>query len=882
MTDARRPSRPVFPTAARAEDATASPETLFGVLPRRRDGVGALWSHQVDQLREYYGDHLDTSEIALELPTGSGKTLVGLLIAEWRRRNYQHRVVYACPTKQLALQVAEAAERQGIKAFALIDSHRKWDARELSAYTRAQAVAVTTYSHIFNSNSQFANAKTLLFDDAHAAEGYVAEAWSLEVESGSSVYNDLFDAIGDVVDPHLAARMTGDGPDSVTASEVRLMPQSAVNARIPEILAVLDAGLEDRSDAWWRFRMIREHLASCLFFVARSNWYIRPMIPPTFEHLAFTSPSQRVYLSATLGDAGELERAFGRTGIARIASPAAWERTGSGRRFFVFPDLAVFDPAIDITIESSQAGPDELDGVEVVEEPSALERIADLAEKRLILTQAKSAAKKIADLIRVPRSEQIVASDVTVEAFKKAERGTLLAPNRYDGMDLAAKACRFMVLSEVPAASHLQDRFLSSKLRAGEVLAERIRTRVVQGAGRCTRGPQDWAVIAIQGQELLKYLSDPDNVSSMPVELQAEIEFGVIASATSYSNLVALTQSALEQDEDWRTLGEDAIADYRSRVERVSQPLSAQLAASAVREVAAWQKAWLGDWEAAGRAAVAVLEALSDSGARSYRALWAYLASAWFALSADAGSEPARARSAELLKTAHGAATGAVWLREVQPLPPESVVAEPWDEDAAQRVLTLVSGPLRSSGAFSSRSQSMLQELAQTEASKYELGLVELGRFLGADSFKPTGKGRTDAGWVWDELWMTVEAKSEQTTDKLSMEYVRKANTQLDSLAADKDLDEFPPGSVGIIVAPSRLVEPPAVPIAAPHLHLCTPDEILDLAHAAHRALAAIRAGVDVNDSGAAAAVQQHLWDHRVLPTQVKERLTGYPIRGMR
>ncbi|MBD8205179.1 DEAD/DEAH box helicase [Microbacterium sp. CFBP 8790] len=833
-------------------------------------------------MREYHQAHLEDPDVALELPTGSGKTLVGLLIAEWRRRKYQHRVVYACPTKQLALQVAEAAERQGIKAHALIDSHRNWEARELSAYTRAQALAVTTYSHVFNSHSQFAGAKTLLFDDAHAAEGYVAEAWSLEVGNGSSVYNDLFDAIGDAVDPHLAARMTGDGPDTVTTSEVRLLPQGAVSARIPEILAVLDAGLTNGSDAWWRFRMIREHLASCLFYVARSGWYIRPMIPPTFEHVPFTGPGQRIYLSATLGEAGELERAFGRGAISRIASPEAWERTGSGRRFFVFPDLAEFDSAEDATVVPPPASSDELDGVDVVEEPSALQRIAALAEKHLILTQALSAAKQIAKLIGTPKSELIVASDTTVQTFKDAERGTLLAPNRYDGMDLADKSCRFMVLADVPAASHLQDKFLSGKLRAGEVLAERIRTRIVQGAGRCTRGPQDWAVVAIHGQELLRYLSDPDNVTSMPVELQAEIEFGLAASATNFSNLVALTRSALAQDEDWRTYGERAIADNRAHAERIPQPLSAHLAASAVREVSAWQKAWQGEWEAAGRAAVAVLEGLSDSGARSYRALWAYLASAWFGLSADAGNALARARAAELLKTAHGAATGAVWLREIQPLPPEDVVAEPWDEDAIQRVLALISGPLRSSSAFSSRSQAMLHQLAQTEASQYELGLVELGRFLGADSFKPSGKGKTDAAWIWDELWMTVEAKSEQTTDKLSMEYVRKANTQLDSLAADKDADEFPPGSVGVIVAPSQLVEPTAVPIAAPHLYLCTPDELLDVAHAVHRALVAIRAGVNVNDSGAGAAIQQHLWDHRVLPTQVKERLTGYPIRGTR
>ena len=39
----------------------------------------------------------------------------------------------------------------------------------------------------------------------------------------------------------------------------------------------------------------------------------------------------------------------------------------------------------------------------------------------------------------------------------------------------------------------------------------------------------------------------------------------------------------------------------------------------------------------------------------------------------------------------------------------------------------------------------MLANLNQDEATKYEQGLVALGEFLGAESFKPPGQGRADA-----------------------------------------------------------------------------------------------------------------------------------------
>lgn len=870
--------RPVFPAAQRAQAAVSDAETLFGELPRRRDGVGALWSHQGDQLRTYNSQHVQTADVALELPTGSGKTLVGLLIGEWRRRSLGQRVVYACPTRQLALQVVAAGQRQGIEAYALIDSHNDWEPREVTAYTRRQAIAVTTYSHIFNIRSHLGNAKTLIFDDAHAAEGYVAEAWALEIKRSTSLYNDLFDAFGPAIEEHLVTRMTGEGPDTSSWHEVRMIPMSAVSQRIIDLDSVLDVGIQSGTSGRYRFNMIRANLESCLFYVSRGGWYIRPMLPPTFEHAAFTDPEQRIYLSATLGEAGELERAFGRAPIARIPSPPAWERTGSGRRFFIFPGLAEFDAAVD-TVATRPSDPNQLPGL--AEQPSLLSRLSALVRKRLILTQQSKAAKEIAVHLDVPHAERFDASDTTVEAFKQAERGTLLAANRYDGMDLADNSCRFEIMAEVPSASHIQDRFLGSKLRAGEVLAERVRSRVVQGAGRCTRGPQDWAVVVVHGEELLRYFADPDKTQSMPVELQAEIEFGLRASASSFSNVVALTQSALNQDEDWRTYGESALAEGRANAVRTPQPLAAELAASAQREVAAWRHAWLGDWESAGRSAVTVLEGLTDPKSRPYRALWAYFASSWFARSAAAGSASAGARAAELLRTAHAAATGSVWLRELQALPADEVNLEPSDESAIAGILTLLQGGLRSSVAFATRTQTMLNQLAQAEHGPYELGLVELGKLFGAESFKPPGQGRADAAWLWDGLWMTVEAKSEQTAERLSMAYVRQANTQLSSLAADRGVDEAPPGSVSVFAANSDLVDPDAVPIAVSHVYVTTTDVVLDLAHAARRAWVEIRSSVSPGDATATTSVARVLWEHHLLPAQIKERLTRQPIRGL-
>lgn len=171
-----------FRTRATQAAAAESPERLFDNLPRTSVSAPSLWAHQADMLRSYVDAHIDTDDLALELPTGAGKTLPALLIAEWRRTARAERVVYACPTVQLAHQVGAEAARQGIEVVTLVGSHHGWHPADRAKYEGAKAAAVTTYKALFNSNPAVDAPQLILFDDAHAAEGEVASAWSVSID----------------------------------------------------------------------------------------------------------------------------------------------------------------------------------------------------------------------------------------------------------------------------------------------------------------------------------------------------------------------------------------------------------------------------------------------------------------------------------------------------------------------------------------------------------------------------------------------------------------------------------------------------------------------------------------------------------------------------
>lgn len=836
----------------------ASPEALFGSLPKLPSRIPALWSHQADQLRTYFETHRSSANVALELPTGSGKTLVGLLIAEWRRRSLGQRVVYACPTIQLAKQVAKAAANQGIPSICLTGRSGDWETRDYQRYVSGEAVAITVYSHIFNTNSRFHDAHTLLFDDAHAAENYVAEAWSIEVKRSEALFRVFLGAVADSLDSQLVTRLNasddeGRSPDST----VRLLPTSVIEAHAADIETALAAGLTDKRQ--YAFSWLRENLVSCSFFLSGRGLYVRPMIPPTSSHAPFTAPEQRIYLSATLGDSGELERAFGVARIRRVPVPEEWNRTGSGRRFFVFPDLADFSDSPDS------------DNIQLAFD------ILKMADKKVILTPSQAEAETIAEQLGVSAEERFeVRQGSDFSDFRDAASGTLLAANRYDGMDLAGDACRLMFMLNLPSYSHDQDKFVDERLGAKQVLAERVRTRVIQGFGRCTRGPEDYSVVVVAGDDLVNYLSRRENLEAMPAELQAEIAFGKDASDNSPETLKQLVASALTQDQLWQEEAEPAITSGRSGMSRTLSAASAQLGATAASEVLAWQAAWSQNWQSAGAYAQTVFEALTEPSLKPYRALWAYQAGSWLGLAHS--DEDSVLKSAGLLREAQLAASGTTWLRESLPAVTNPVVEE-MDRGGIEGVIALLRGRFSRLNRYDTTVASMVAGLDNIDSDRYEGALVQLGEFLGAQSYKPAFQGRTDAAWVWPDLWITVEAKSEQESKgAISIDYIRQTDSQMDSLASDKGAEEIPDGSISVIVSPRLVVHPLAVPQARDHVHLLAPGNMLLLAIDTDRAWKELR-NLETTQPNLAGAVEKIMWNHRILPSQVRERLSLRKVR---
>src|SRR5688572_10691273 len=93
-----------------------SPVSMFNDLRTRT--VKGLLGNQTEILNDYVTRAVTKPDVAINVPTGGGKTLIALCISEWRRRKFHERVVYLCATKQLVNQVvAQAKSQYGITAL---------------------------------------------------------------------------------------------------------------------------------------------------------------------------------------------------------------------------------------------------------------------------------------------------------------------------------------------------------------------------------------------------------------------------------------------------------------------------------------------------------------------------------------------------------------------------------------------------------------------------------------------------------------------------------------------------------------------------------------------------------------------------------------------
>jgi hypothetical protein len=139
-----------------------------------------LRASQERVLQGYAAGLFNRPDIAIELPTGAGKTLIALLVLDYWR-NEGNRVAILTGNKTLARQIeAEAAELR-VPTVRFEGAGRDFPPGDVRRYHRAQAIAVMNYWAYINQNPGMQPAQYVVLDDAQLADGALASLYTVSV-----------------------------------------------------------------------------------------------------------------------------------------------------------------------------------------------------------------------------------------------------------------------------------------------------------------------------------------------------------------------------------------------------------------------------------------------------------------------------------------------------------------------------------------------------------------------------------------------------------------------------------------------------------------------------------------------------------------------------
>jgi len=475
-----------------------------------------LWPAQEFILDKYSNEYTQESDVGIELPTGAGKTLIALLIAEaWRRDN--RKVAILSANKTLARQMESESRELGIPTVLMEGAGSSIPSLDKRHYHRAVKVALMNYWVYFNQNPVVDNADLLIMDDAHLAEHCLHSLWSVEINSHrhASLFKDL---VTELVNRYPGYRVLYDALDDNTLPAppelLSFIDLWHVSSRIREII---DASpiLESNVDLRFRWQRLRHKLNEANVYLSAKSIWIRPYIYPLINNDQYLNTSQRIYLSATIGEPSDLCRRLGVRQIDKIPVPEEHAEKTNGRRLIV------------------------MNRIENEDIPLRLSKVILVAlskcPKSVWLCTSLAEAEKYKQAVSEWLNKHNFVGNTTwlltslgdeIDEFKIAKEGHLFVGGRFDGMDFKGDECRLVVLTTLPRAINVQEEFFCGYLRDAGFMKRRLNQRIVQALGRCNRGPDDYAIYVLADRRFATHFGRDSNREGLPRDILAEIDMG--------------------------------------------------------------------------------------------------------------------------------------------------------------------------------------------------------------------------------------------------------------------------------------------------------------------------------------------------------------------
>lgn len=456
-----------------------SPIEIFQTLPNKEAGYSYLRDVQGIVMRKWFDENIrNNRDVIVKMNTGSGKTVVGLLMLKSSIEEGLGPAMYVVPDDYLVSQVEAEAKR-----LSIITTRNENSAD----YLRGHAILVVNIFKLINAKSVFGLRAidnvpigTVVIDDVHSALATTENQFCIKIPRKHNLYTEMLSIFSDSLKQQ--SEMKFQELEEGLEYHDMLLPFWTWQTKQKELITLINK-YRGEDIFKWNVPLLKNVLHLCKCIISTNGIEITPNSIPIDEIASFHQSNRRIFMSATLADDTPFLTHFGvNFENTKIITPDS--ANDIGERLILIPQ------EVNYTITDEEIR----------------EQVKKVASNRnvVVLTPSFESAKLWGEEDKIVTGETIESK--VAELKNNPRLGLVIFAGRYDGIDLGYDACRLIVLDGLPDIRSKYDIVEERILNGSKRIKNEFIQKIEQGMGRGVRSNSDYCAVILMGKRLIKTL----------------------------------------------------------------------------------------------------------------------------------------------------------------------------------------------------------------------------------------------------------------------------------------------------------------------------------------------------------------------------------------
>lgn len=473
------------------------PREIFTALPNKQEGKFEYPRDVQAQVWDNWFSRRSENDLVIKMNTGSGKTVVGLLILKSCLNESKGPAVYVVPDNYLVKQVTNEAEDLGIEVTEDTKSPR---------FLSGKAILIVNIYKLVNGISVFGVGDegikipvgSILIDDAHACLDTIEDQFMVSVSVQYDAYQEIYSCFQESL--HAQCDTKASEIENRDHDAYMQVPFWDWHRKISDISKIL---INHKGEEWLKFTwpLIKESLPLSRCVISSEKIEITPHCIPINIIPSITNAQRKIFMTATLVDNSVLCSHFNITknSISKAVTP---DTAGDiGDRMILLPQVINTELTDDQIKKFCKQISEDINVV--------------------VIVPSKYRAKFWKDEADLTLNKNNLYQGVA--RLKKEKVGLTILVNRYDGVDLPKDACRLLVIDGLPIVSRLIDKVESGIIMGSSGKAAQLIQKIEQGMGRGVRSSDDYCVVFLMGRNLTSQLYSGGAIDKFSPGTKAQI-----------------------------------------------------------------------------------------------------------------------------------------------------------------------------------------------------------------------------------------------------------------------------------------------------------------------------------------------------------------------